>query len=91
VTVSGSDLLCWGRVQDGGGNAANRIAKWDGNGWSALGSGMAGCGLYSLAVLGNDLYVGGFFATVGGRCPLTLPVHICCLFLRFQSFALARK
>jgi hypothetical protein len=65
-------------VADGGGNiyvggaftytgsvAANRIAKWNGSSWSALGTGMNNT-VYALAVSGSDLYAGGHFTTAGG-------------------------
>lgn len=49
---------------------ANRIAKWDGNAWSALDSGMtgelSGGSVTALAVIGSDLYAGGYFTTAGG-------------------------
>jgi hypothetical protein len=44
---------------------ANAIAKWDGNTWSALGSGLNG-DVEALAVLGTNLYAGGYFSTAGG-------------------------
>ena len=44
---------------------ANRVAKWNGSSWSALGSGMDGRCL-ALAVSGSDLYAGGYFTTAGG-------------------------
>jgi hypothetical protein len=53
-----------------GGILANGIAKWNGTNWSALGSGLAGGNpstFRSLAVLGNDLFVGGDFLTAGGK------------------------
>ena len=43
--------------------AANRIAKWNGSAWSALGGG-AQATVSALAVSGADLYVGGFFTSV---------------------------
>jgi hypothetical protein len=49
----------------------NRIARWDGTSWSALGSGMAssataGAHVYALALDGaNRLYVGGDFTQAG--------------------------
>lgn len=49
--------------------SVNRIAKWDGTNWSALGSGISGnsgCSVGALAVIGNDLYAGGNFSTAGG-------------------------
>ena len=45
--------------------AANRIAKWDGSAWSALGSGMNN-NVYALAVSGSNLYAGGSFTGAGG-------------------------
>lgn len=47
------------------GVSANRIAKWDGSSWSALGSGMDGS-VYAVACNGNDVYAGGWFSTAGG-------------------------
>jgi hypothetical protein len=48
---------------------ANRIAKWDGTTWSALGSGASnGVNDFvdAIAVSGSDVYVGGRFTTAGG-------------------------
>ena len=45
--------------------AANRVAKWDGSSWSALGEGMNDY-VAALAVSGSDVYVGGNFISVGG-------------------------
>ncbi len=58
--------------------AANRIAKWDGNVWSALGSGIAGDNagnpptlfypiVTRLAVSGTNLYAAGYFTMAGGE------------------------
>lgn len=40
------------------------IAKWNGSSWSALGAGVNGI-IYSIAVDGNNVYVGGQFDTAG--------------------------
>ncbi len=56
-----------------GGVVANRIAKWDGSSWSALGSGTSD-GIHALAVFDDDgagpnapaLYAGGAFLTASG-------------------------
>ena len=49
--------------------SANKVAKWDGQMWSALGEGLDGSG-YSVAVFddgtGAALYVGGIFENAGG-------------------------
>ncbi len=42
LVVSGGDLYAGGDFSTAGDNAANRIAKWNGSSWSALGSGMGG-------------------------------------------------
>ena len=44
-----------------------RLSKWNGMSWSDLGGGISRSGsVYALAKSGNDLYVGGFFSSVGG-------------------------
>jgi len=65
LVVSGSDLYVGGSFTAAGGVAATNIAKWDGNQWSALGSGVNST-VVALAVSGSDLYVGGNFSTAGG-------------------------
>ena len=40
LAVSGSDLYAAGGFTNAGGVEANRIAKWNGSSWSALGSGV---------------------------------------------------
>lgn len=54
----------------GGVTGTTYIAKWNGTTWEALGSGLAGggYGVFSM-VIGKDgnLYVGGGFATAGGK------------------------
>ena len=54
------------------GVSANRIARWDGNTWSAMGSGTAavngsGPDVRALATWGTNLYVGGNFRMAGGK------------------------
>jgi hypothetical protein len=44
---------------------AKYIAKWNGSSWSALGTGL-NASVTTLAVIANDLYVSGGFATAGG-------------------------
>jgi trimeric autotransporter adhesin len=68
---SGPALYAVGAFTVAGGVEANRIARWDGTEWSALGEGLNNSAL-TLAVgrdeAGNDsaLYVGGSFTTAGG-------------------------
>jgi trimeric autotransporter adhesin len=46
---------------------ASRVARWDGNAWSALGSGIDGAEAYDLAFdADSTLYVGGRFTAAGG-------------------------
>ena len=66
MAVSGTDAYAGGWFTTAGGSAANYIAKWNGSGWTAMGSGM-NSGVGVLAVSGNDLYAGGEFTTAGGK------------------------
>ena len=63
---SGDDLYVGGEFVNAGGTIVNRIAKWDGVAWSALGSGVDGT---VRAIQGHQgrLYVGGEFTTAGGE------------------------
>jgi hypothetical protein len=65
LAVSGGRLYAAGYFNYAGEVAANNIAMWDGNRWSALGSGLDAL-VTSLAVSGNDLYAAGNFTTAGG-------------------------
>lgn len=72
LAVSGTDVYAGGNFSDAGGvSAADKVAKWDGAAWSALGNnGAANNGsitngyINALAVSGADVYVGGFFTDV---------------------------
>jgi hypothetical protein len=61
-----------GEFKTVGGLVVNNIAMWDGTKWSALGAGLEGDGglddgsVSALAIVGNDLYVGGSFTKAGG-------------------------
>ncbi len=68
---SGTTLVAGGHFTVAGGIPAERIAKWDGTGWSPFGIGCdsAVVALESLADgtgKGQSLYAGGFFDWVGG-------------------------
>jgi len=77
LAVNGSDLYVGGGFTNVNNNgttlgAADYIAKWDGTNWSALGSNGGGNGslndwVYALAVIGSDLYVGGYFYDVNNN------------------------
>ncbi len=66
LAVSGSDLYAGGAFHTAGGNAAGRVAKWNGSSWSALGSGINNGTVSALAMLGSDLYAGGYFFEAPG-------------------------
>jgi hypothetical protein len=72
---SGPALYAGGSFTNAGGIEANRIARWDGSSWSALGSGVTGSqgqfqAVLALAVFddgsGPALYAGGTFTQAGG-------------------------
>jgi formylglycine-generating enzyme required for sulfatase activity/murein DD-endopeptidase MepM/ murein hydrolase activator NlpD len=68
LAVSGTDLYAGGEFTTAGGVPANRIAKWNGSAWSALGGGTnyaLNSSVSALAVNGTNLYAGGWFASVG--------------------------
>ena len=73
VAVSGTDVFVGGSFTNVAGIAqADRVARWNGNAWSGLGSNMAGtdgaigAGVWRLAVNGSHLYVGGEFNNAAG-------------------------
>ena len=72
LAVSGSDLFVGGLFSDVAGiAAADAIARWDGNAWSAIGSNGSGDGAISgwvdaVDVSGSDVYVGGLFYDAAG-------------------------
>jgi hypothetical protein len=64
LAVSGGTLFAGGGFTMAGTNAANYIAKWNGSGWSVVGSGM-NTNVLALAVSGGTLYAGGSFTLTG--------------------------
>ncbi|WP_223827677.1 T9SS type A sorting domain-containing protein [Hymenobacter armeniacus] len=69
MAVVGTDLYVGGSFTAAGGVSANRIAKWNGSTWSALGTGIGTLnngGVWALLPVGTDLYVGGGFSVAGG-------------------------
>src|SRR5262249_36630818 len=73
---AGAALYAGGTFTSAGGVPANRIAKWDGTSWSAVGSGVVGAifslqpSVNALATFddgsGPALYAGGTFTSAGG-------------------------
>ncbi|HEY3243013.1 MAG TPA: hypothetical protein VGM03_06635, partial [Phycisphaerae bacterium] len=66
-------LYAGGFFTSAGGIPANRVARWDGSSWSALGSGLSGPAYALLALEPSQdspfpagLYVGGNFSNAGG-------------------------
>lgn len=55
-----------GRFTSVGGFGANRIARWNGSAWQALGSGLNGDALALVRMPNGDLVVGGSFTQAGG-------------------------
>jgi len=70
ATDSAGNLYIGGGFTIVGNIIATNIAKWNGSSWSALSSGMnndyGDATVNALAVLGTNLYAGGFFTSAGG-------------------------
>ncbi|MBK9399885.1 MAG: T9SS type A sorting domain-containing protein [Bacteroidetes bacterium] len=47
---------------------ARRIARWDGNNWHTIGTGMSGglTNLFAMTVYKGELYIGGYFSSIDG-------------------------
>jgi trimeric autotransporter adhesin len=72
IVLADGILYVGGKFERIGGIEASNIAKWDGDNWSALGSGIVdvhylNASVHALAVMGGDLYAGGWFALAGGE------------------------
>ena len=65
LEAKGDDLYVGGNFSYAGGVRADRIARWDGDGWHAVGSGANGP-VYKIAFNGDDIYVGGDFTSIDG-------------------------
>ena len=80
IATSGSDVYIIGDFSYLGDNttSAKRIAKWNGTDWSSLPGSVSvnGLGGYinAIAVVGSDVYVGGYFTNLGDNT--TLVNHI---------------
>ncbi len=60
-----TNLYAGGTFLTAGGVTANHVARWDGEAWSPLGTGMNNS-VYALAWYQNALYAGGLFTNAGG-------------------------
>jgi hypothetical protein len=84
LAACGSDLYAGGGFVWMNGVFASRIAKWDGDTWSSLGTGIGGSpiggdgrGVLELACTGSELFVGGYFQSVGGKASTNIALwHI---------------
>jgi hypothetical protein len=65
VVDASGNLYIGGNFIFAGSAKVNRIAKWDGNTWSALGTGMD-LNVWTVKWHSNDLYAGGIFTNAGG-------------------------
>ena len=64
---SGGALFAGGTFTTAGGVSANRIARWNGSAWTALGTGVASGTVMSLyADAATTCYAGGSFTSIGG-------------------------
>jgi hypothetical protein len=70
IALKNNNLYAGGLFGIAGGAAANYIARWNGTGWSALGSGVSGA-LYNqvnaLEIVGDSVFVGGNFTRAGQK------------------------
>lgn len=66
MIVYNGDLIIAGDFDDYSGTVLNNIARWDGTGWSPLGTGVDGK-INDLDVLDGQLIVGGDFSEAGGN------------------------
>ncbi len=65
MAVYNGDLYVGGYFTTAGGAPASNIAKWNGTGWSALGSGINGF-VHTMSVYNGKLIIGGNFTSANG-------------------------
>ena len=64
IEISGTTVYAAGGFRFAGGVFANRVARWDGTAWHALGAGIGGP-VRAMVLDGADLYVGGNWTSAG--------------------------
>jgi trimeric autotransporter adhesin len=64
--AANGDLVVGGDFTAAPGAAANRVARWNGSSWSALGSGCNGSVNALATLINGDIVAGGTFTTAGG-------------------------
>jgi hypothetical protein len=66
IEVAGSNVYVGGHFTEAGGiDIGQNIARWDGNTWHALGTGLGGM-IERVVVIGPDVFVGGSFLGTPG-------------------------
>ncbi|MBS0197898.1 MAG: immunoglobulin domain-containing protein [Planctomycetes bacterium] len=67
LVTLGSDLIAGGSFNIAGGTPANRVARWNGTSWSAMGSGLGGAldSVYALTIFNNEIFAAGSFTSSG--------------------------
>ena len=63
----GNATYAGGNFTASGATAVNRIARFTGSGWQALGTGMPSGTVHALRVFNGQLYAGGTFPSAGGQ------------------------
>ena len=66
ASLPNGDVVAGGNFTSIGGIAANRVARWDGIGWNALGVGTNDMVATLMAMPNGDVVAGGMFFTAGG-------------------------
>lgn len=77
LDASPNGVYAGGRFRIAGAELTNNIARWDGSSWQTLGSGVQGDELgtpsvFSIAVDGDDVFLGGRFTVAGGESSLNI-------------------
>ena len=67
IATAGADVYVGGAFYNAGGiTTADRIARWDGAAWNALGPGINNI-VYTIEAVGPNVYAGGAFSNAGGN------------------------